>query len=129
MSPARFDSSSARPRQVRNRVAREKLWNDWTPTASRRRLSRSRSTCSPTSTAAASKRSFSKLSKLRASQINGCAYCVDMHSKDARVLGETDQRLYAVAVWREVPFFRDRERAALAWTESVTLIFQTGAPS
>jgi AhpD family alkylhydroperoxidase len=69
-----------------------------------------------------------ELAKLRASQINGCAYCVDMHSKDARVLGETEQRLYAVAVWREAPFFSDRERAALAWTESVTLISQTGVP-
>ena len=69
-----------------------------------------------------------ELAKLRASQINGCAYCVDMHSKDARVLGESEQRLYAVAVWREAPFFNDRERAALAWTESVTLISQTGVP-
>jgi AhpD family alkylhydroperoxidase len=69
-----------------------------------------------------------ELVKLRASQINGCAYCVDMHSKDARSLGETEQRLYAIAVWREAPFFSDRERAALAWTEAVTLIFDTGAP-
>jgi len=69
-----------------------------------------------------------ELVKLRASQINGCAYCVDMHSKDARALGETEQRLYAVAVWREAPFFSDRERAALGWTESVTLISETGAP-
>lgn len=69
-----------------------------------------------------------ELTKLRASEINGCAYCVDMHSKDARALGETEQRLYAVAVWREAPFFSDRERAALAWTESVTLISQTGVP-
>lgn len=69
-----------------------------------------------------------ELLKLRASQINGCAYCVDMHSKDARALGESEQRLYAVAVWREAPFFTDRERAALAWTEAVTLIAQTGVP-
>ncbi len=69
-----------------------------------------------------------ELVKLRASEINGCAYCVDMHSKDARALGETEQRLYAVAVWREAPFFSDRERAALAWTESVTLVSQTGVP-
>ena len=69
-----------------------------------------------------------ELVKLRASQINSCAYCVDMHSKDARVLGESKQRLYAVAVWREAPFFTDRERAALAWTEAVTLIAQTGVP-
>ncbi len=63
-----------------------------------------------------------ELVKLRASYINGCAYCVDMHTKDARALGETEQRLYAVPVWRETPFFSDRERAALAWTEAVTLI-------
>lgn len=69
-----------------------------------------------------------ELVKLRASQINGCAYCVDMHSKDARILGETEQRLYAVPVWREAPFFSDRERAALAWTEATTLISETGAP-
>jgi AhpD family alkylhydroperoxidase len=69
-----------------------------------------------------------ELVKLRASEINGCAYCVDMHSKDARARGETEQRLYAVAVWREAPFFSDRERAALAWTEAVTLIAQTGIP-
>lgn len=70
-----------------------------------------------------------ELVKLRASQINGCAYCVDMHSKEtARTLGETEQRLYAVPVWREAPFFSDRERAALAWTESVTLISETGVP-
>jgi AhpD family alkylhydroperoxidase len=69
-----------------------------------------------------------ELVKLRASQINGCAYCVDMHSKDARTLGETEQRLYAIGVWREAPFFSERERAALAWTEAVTLISQTSVP-
>lgn len=69
-----------------------------------------------------------ELIKLRASQINGCAYCVDMHTKDARVLGETEQRLYAVVVWREAPFFTERERAALAWTEAVTLVGQSGVP-
>ncbi len=69
-----------------------------------------------------------ELAKLRASQINGCAYCVDMHSKDLRALGETEQRLYAVVVWREAPFFNDRERAALAWTEAVTLVSETGVP-
>src|SRR5512146_1778313 len=69
-----------------------------------------------------------ELVKLRASQINGCAYCVDMHSKDARVLGETEQRLYAVAVWREAPFFSEPERAALAWTEAVTLVSSSGVP-
>lgn len=69
-----------------------------------------------------------ELVKLRASQINGCAYCVDMHTKDARLLGETEQRLYAVVAWREAPFFTDRERAALAWTEAVTLVAQSGVP-
>ena len=64
----------------------------------------------------------SNLSSSRASQINGCAYCVDMHTKDARAHGETEQRLYAVVVWREAPFFTERERAALAWTEAVTLV-------
>jgi AhpD family alkylhydroperoxidase len=69
-----------------------------------------------------------ELAKLRASQINGCAYCVDMHSKDLRALGETEQRLYAVVVWREAPFFNNRERAALEWTEAVTLVSETGVP-
>ena len=69
-----------------------------------------------------------ELVKLRASQINGCAYCVDMHTKDATALGEDPQRLHMVAVWREAPMFSPRERAALAWTEAVTLIAQTGAP-
>lgn len=68
------------------------------------------------------------LVKLRASYINGCAYCVDMHTRDARVAGETEQRLYAVPVWRETPFFTPRERAALAWTETVTDISRTGVP-
>ena len=66
------------------------------------------------------------LVKLRASYINGCAYCVDMHSKDARHEGETEQRVYAVPVWRETPFYTDRERAALAWTEAVTEIWKGG---
>jgi AhpD family alkylhydroperoxidase len=61
-----------------------------------------------------------ELVKLRASYMNGCAYCVDMHTKDARAEGETEQRLFAVPVWREAPFFSPRERAALAWTEAVT---------
>ena len=69
-----------------------------------------------------------ELLKLRASQINGCAYCVDMHTKDARALGESEQRLYAVVVWREAPFFTDRERAALAWTEAVTLVSRDQVP-
>src|SRR5215212_3959839 len=60
------------------------------------------------------------LIKLRASYLNGCAYCVDMHTKDARLAGETEQRLYAVPVWHETPFFTPRERAALAWTDAVT---------
>ena len=63
-----------------------------------------------------------ELVKMRASQINGCAYCIDMHSKDARAEGESEQRLYALNAWRETPFFTDRERAALAWTEAVTLV-------
>jgi AhpD family alkylhydroperoxidase len=69
-----------------------------------------------------------ELVKLRASQINGCAYCVDMHTKDAAALGEDEQRLHLVAVWREAPVFSARERAALAWTEALTLLPQTGAP-
>jgi AhpD family alkylhydroperoxidase len=63
-----------------------------------------------------------ELVKIRASQINGCAYCLDMHTKDARAGGETEQRIYALGAWRETPFFTQRERAALAWTEAVTLI-------
>jgi AhpD family alkylhydroperoxidase len=69
-------------------------------------------------------RGLLELVKTRASQINGCAYCVDMHTKDARAEGETEQRLYALPVWREAPFYTARERAALAWTEAVTLISQ-----
>lgn len=64
--------------------------------------------------------------KTRASQINGCAYCLDMHTKDARAAGETEQRLYALNAWRETPFYTSRERAALAWTEAVTLISHGG---
>jgi AhpD family alkylhydroperoxidase len=67
-----------------------------------------------------------ELVKLRASLLNGCAYCVDVHTKDARARGETEQRLYAVALWRETPFFSARERAALAWTEAVTRIGRAG---
>lgn len=66
--------------------------------------------------------SLRELVKMRASQLNGCAYCLDMHSKDARALGETEQRLYLLNAWRETPFYSDRERAALAWTEAVTQI-------
>lgn len=68
------------------------------------------------------------LVKLRASQINGCAYCIDMHWKDLRALGETEQRLYSLDAWRECPFYSDRERAALEWTEAVTLIADGQAP-
>jgi AhpD family alkylhydroperoxidase len=69
-----------------------------------------------------------ELIKVRASQLNGCAYCLDMHTKDARAHGETEQRLYAVSAWRETPFFTERERAALEWTEYLTLIAQKGVP-
>jgi AhpD family alkylhydroperoxidase len=69
-----------------------------------------------------------ELVRLRASQINGCAYCIDMHTKDARAAGESEQRLYALTAWSETPFFSDRERAALAWTEALTLISETHAP-
>ena len=62
------------------------------------------------------------LLKMRASQINGCAYCLDMHSKDARALGETEQRLYGLDAWREAPYYSDRERAALEWVEALTLV-------
>ena len=68
------------------------------------------------------------LIKMRASQINGCAYCLDMHSKEARAAGETEMRLYALDAWRETPFFTPRERAALAWTEALTLISENHAP-
>jgi AhpD family alkylhydroperoxidase len=68
------------------------------------------------------------LISLRASQINGCAYCIDMHFKDARALGESEQRLYSLDAWRETPFYNPRERAALTWTESLTLISQNHVP-
>jgi len=68
------------------------------------------------------------LIKMRASQINGCAYCIDMHSKDARAMGETEQRLYELDAWRETPFYTERERAAVAWTEALTLVSQTHVP-
>jgi AhpD family alkylhydroperoxidase len=69
-----------------------------------------------------------ELVKIRASQINGCAYCIDMHTKDARALGETEQRIYALSAWQETSFFSDRERAALEWTESVTRVGDTHVP-
>jgi AhpD family alkylhydroperoxidase len=68
------------------------------------------------------------LVEIRASQINGCAYCIDMHTKDARAAGETEQRIYALNAWRETPFFTDRERAALEWTEAVTRVADTHVP-
>lgn len=68
------------------------------------------------------------LVKTRASQINRCAYCIDMHTKDARASGEAEQRLYALSAWRETPFFTERERAALAWTEAITLISHESVP-
>jgi AhpD family alkylhydroperoxidase len=72
--------------------------------------------------------SMLELVKARASQINGCAYCLDMHTKDARAAGETEQRLYGLSAWRETPFYTERERAALAWTEALTLISEDHVP-
>ena len=73
-------------------------------------------------------KSLTELVRLRASQINGCAFCVDMHTTDARKGGETERRLATVVVWRETPFFTDRERAALEWTEALTLVSQEHVP-
>ena len=73
-------------------------------------------------------RTLRELVKIRASQINGCAYCLDMHTKDARATGETEQRIYALSAWRETPFYTDRERAALEWTETVTRVADTHVP-
>ncbi len=72
--------------------------------------------------------SLLELVKLRASQINGCAYCIDMHWKDIRAMGESEQRLYGLMAWRESPYYTERERAALAWTEAVTLIADNHVP-
>jgi AhpD family alkylhydroperoxidase len=72
--------------------------------------------------------SLFELVKIRASQINGCAYCINMHTADARKGGETEQRIYLLDAWREAPLYTDRERAALAWTEAVTLISETHVP-
>jgi AhpD family alkylhydroperoxidase len=69
-----------------------------------------------------------ELIRVRASQLNGCCYCIDMHTKDARARGDSEQRLHALSVWREAPFFTDRERAALAWTDAVTLVSDGHAP-
>jgi AhpD family alkylhydroperoxidase len=73
-------------------------------------------------------KSLYELVKTRASQINGCAFCLDMHTKDARKAGETEQRLYALSAWHETPFYSERERAALEWTEALTLISDTDVP-
>jgi AhpD family alkylhydroperoxidase len=70
-----------------------------------------------------------ELVRVRASQLNGCAYCIDMHTKDARAIGETEQRLYGLAAWRETPYFSGRERAALAFTEAVTMVSGTHVPA
>lgn len=72
--------------------------------------------------------SLLELVKIRASQINGCAFCLDMHTKDARKAGESEQRLYLLGAWREAPFYTDRERAALAWTEALTLVSESQVP-
>jgi len=73
-------------------------------------------------------RSLIELVKMRASQINGCAYCLDMHTKDARAAGESEQRIYLLSAWREAPFYSERERAALEWTEALTLIAENEVP-
>ena len=70
-----------------------------------------------------------ELVRIRASQLNGCAYCIDVHTRDARAIGETEQRLYALPAWRETPFFTDRERAALSFTETVTRLSETHVPT
>jgi AhpD family alkylhydroperoxidase len=70
-----------------------------------------------------------ELIRIRASQLNGCAYCIDMHTKDARAIGETEQRLYGLAAWAETPYFTARERAALAFTEAVTQLTGTHVPN
>lgn len=72
--------------------------------------------------------SLVELVKTRVSQINGCAYCIDMHTKDARARGETEQRLYGLVAWRETPYYTERERAALAWTEAVTRVSEGHVP-
>jgi AhpD family alkylhydroperoxidase len=72
--------------------------------------------------------SLLELIKMRASQMNGCAYCLDMHTKDARALGETEQRLFVLSAWRETPFYSERERAALSWTEALTDITRNHVP-
>jgi AhpD family alkylhydroperoxidase len=83
---------------------------------------------SAASAASGLERSLLELLRLRASQINHCAYCIDMHTKDARAQGETEQRLYLVSAWREAALYSDRERAALEWTEAVTRLGETQVP-
>jgi AhpD family alkylhydroperoxidase len=83
---------------------------------------------SAASAASGLERSLLELVRLRASQINHCAYCIDMHTKDARAQGETEQRLYLVSAWREAPFYSERERAGLEWTEAVTNVGDTHVP-
>jgi AhpD family alkylhydroperoxidase len=85
-------------------------------------------TLSAVSAASGLERSLLELVRLRASQINHCAYCIDMHTKDARAQGETEQRLYLVSAWREAPFYSERERAGLEWTEAVTKVGDTHVP-
>src|SRR5437764_6913614 len=70
-----------------------------------------------------------ELVRIRASQLNGCAYCIDVHTRDARAIGETEQRIYALPAWRETPFFTDRERTALSFTETVTRLSETHVPT
>jgi AhpD family alkylhydroperoxidase len=72
--------------------------------------------------------SIQYLIQIRASMINGCAYCIDMHTKDARAAGESEQRLYGLAAWKETPYYSERERAALLWTDAVTLVSETHVP-
>ena len=101
----RVDYQAAQPAAMRAMVALEKAFHE--------------STLEP---------ELIELVKMRASQINGCGFCLDMHSKDARARGEEEQRLYVLPAWREAPFYSDRERAALAWCESLTRLPETGAP-
>ena len=72
--------------------------------------------------------SLLELVKIRASQLNGCAFCLDMHTKDARAAGESEQRIYVLSAWRDAPFYSERERAALAWTEALTRLPPDGVP-
>ncbi len=91
-------------------------------------LGRAMLALSAASEASGLEKSLRELVKIRASQMNGCAYCLDMHTKDARLAGETEQRIYALNAWRETPFFSERERAALEWTEVVTRVGDTHVP-